>query len=339
MTDSDSRSAVADVVTDAFRDHQDEPDPGTLWALVEILGIDRLGLPEAQGGSGGELADAAAAVRLAGYFALPVPLAETLVVAGWALAQAGRDVASGPLVSVHGPELAIRPRVGGGWTLSGRAQDIPWAGMAHTLVIVADDLLAVAPASVASIAAAVNIADEPRDTVSFEDVPLNENDVCPAPAGVSEAGIRRRAALGGAVAISGALDRLLELTVEHARLRSQFGRSIGRFQAIQQSIALMAAEVAAAGAAVDRAVAQPSETNVAIAKIRAGEAVAIVCRTAHQVHGAVGLTREHRLQRLSRRAWAWRDENGSEEEWAAWLGAEVARQGAAALWPSLTAGG
>jgi acyl-CoA dehydrogenase len=101
----------------------------------------------------------------------------------------------------------------------------------------------------------------------------------------------------------------------------------------------MAAEVAAARAAVDRAVAQPSGTNVAAAKIRAGEAVAIVCRTAHQVHGAVGFTREHRLQRLSRRAWAWRDENGSEEEWADWLGTAIARQGAATLWPSLTAGG
>jgi acyl-CoA dehydrogenase len=339
MTDTESRSPVADLVTDAFGSHQDEPDPVKLWALLETLGIDRLGLPEGHGGSGGDLDDAAMAIRLAGYFSLPVPLAETLLVAGWALGQAGRDVAGGPLAFVHGPDLAIRPRDGGGWTLSGQAHRVPWAGLAQTLVILACDLLAVVPASAARIAEGVNIADEPRGTVSFDRTPLGETDVCPAPDGVSGAVIRRRAALGSAIALSGALDRLLDLTVEHALLRSQFGRPIGRFQAIQQSIALMASEVAAARAAVDRAVAQPTGTNVAVAKIRAGEAVAIVCRTAHQVHGAVGFTREHRLQRLSRRAWAWRDENGSEEEWADWLGTEIAGQGAAALWPSLTAGG
>jgi alkylation response protein AidB-like acyl-CoA dehydrogenase len=76
-----------------------------------------------------------------------------------------------------------------------------------------------------------------------------------------------------------------------------------------------------------------------MAKIRTGEAAALVCRTAHQVHGAVGFTREHRLHRLSRRAWAWRDEHGSEEEWAAWLGSETAGKGAAALWPDLTSDG
>jgi acyl-CoA dehydrogenase len=339
MTEVESGSIVADLVTDAFRDNQDETDPGALWALLETLGIDRLGLPESQGGSGGDLADAAVAVRLAGYFALPVPLAETLLVAGWALAHSGRDVASGPLAFVHGPDLAIRPHTGGGWTLSGRAPDVPWGRHARTLVILVDDLLAVVPASAVRITAAVNLADEARDTVSCEHVELAESDVCPASTALSSAAIRRRGALGAAIAMSGALDRILDLSVEHALLRSQFGRPIGRFQAIQQSIAVMAAEAATARAAVDRAVGRPTDTNVAIAKIRAGEAAAVVCRTAHQVHGAVGFTREHRLQRLSRRAWAWRDEHGSEEEWAAQLGTEITGHGADALWPNLTSEG
>jgi acyl-CoA dehydrogenase len=339
MTGVESRSVVADLVTGAFRDNQDETDVGTLWALLETLGIDRLGLPESQGGSGGDLEDVAAAVRLAGYFALPVPLAETLLVAGWALAQSGRDVASGPLAFVHDPGLALRPRGGGGWTLSGRAHRVPWGRSARTLVLLVGNLLAVVPASAVHIAAAVNIADEARDTVFCDRVELAESDVCPASTALYSAAIRRRGALGAAIATSGALDRMLDLTVEHALLRSQFGRPIGRFQAIQQSIALMAAEVAAARAAVDRAVGRPTETNVAIAKVRAGEATAVVCRTAHQVHGAVGFTREHRLQRLSRRAWAWRDEHGSEEEWAARLGIETVGHGAAALWPNLTSEG
>jgi acyl-CoA dehydrogenase len=339
MTNIDVESPVAELVTDGFRGNQDEADPNTLWRLVESLGIDRLGLPEELGGSGGDLADAAVAVRLAGYFALPVPLAETLLVAGWALAQSGRDVASGPLALVRGPDLAIRARRGAGWALAGHAHDVPWGRLARILVVYADGLITVVPPSAAHITERDNMAGEPRDTVSFDAVPLSETDVCPAPADVSEEEIRRRGALGRAIAISGALERLLALTVDHSLMRSQFGGPIGRFQAIQQSIAILAAEVAAARAAVDRAVAQPSDMNIAMAKIRAGEAATIVCRTAHQVHGAVGLTREHRLQRLSRRAWAWRDEHGSEEEWAAWLGAFAAGHGAAALWPSLTSGG
>jgi acyl-CoA dehydrogenase len=339
MTDVESRSVVAELVTDAFRDHQDETDPGRLWALLEALGIDRLGLPESQGGAGGDLEDVAAAVRLAGYFALPVPLAETVLVAGWALAESGGHVASGPLAFVHDPDLAIRPRAEGGWTLSGRAHQVPWGRAARTLVILVNDLLAVVPASAVRVDEAVNIADEARDTVSCDRVELAESDVCPAPAALSCAAIRRRRALGTAIAMSGALDRMLDLTVEHALLRSQFGQPVGRFQAIQQSIALMAAEVATARAAVDRAVGRPTDTNVAMAKVRTGEAAAVVCRTAHQVHGAVGFAREHRLHRLSRRAWAWRDEHGSEEEWAARLGSETAGHGAAALWPNLTSDG
>jgi acyl-CoA dehydrogenase len=339
MTDIDGQSMVEELVTDPFRSNQDQTDLRTLWTLLETLGVDRLGLPESGGGSGGDLGDAAAAIRLAGYFALPVPLAETILVAGWALAQSGRDVATGPLAFVHGPGLAISRRPDGAWTLAGHAQDVPWARLARTLVVFADGLLTAVPPSAAHIAEQANIADEPRDTVSFDEVPLGENDVCPAASGVSEDEIHQRSALGRAIALAGALERLLALTVDHALVRSQFGRPIGRFQAIQQSIALQAAEVAAARAAVDRAVRQPNEMNVAMAKIRAGEAVTVVCRIAHQVHGAVGFTREHRLQRLTRRAWAWRDEHGSEEEWAARLGADVARRGAAALWPSLTSGG
>jgi acyl-CoA dehydrogenase len=339
MTDVENRSVVPELVTNAFRENQDETDPGALWALLESLGIDRLGLPESQGGAGGDLADVAAAVRLAGYFALPVPLAETLLVAGWTLAESGRHVASGPLAFVHHPDLAIRRRAGGGWTLSGRAPGVRWGRSARTLVILVDDLLALVPASAVDIAEGVNIADEACDTVSCDRVELAESDVCPASPALSSATIRRRGALGAAIAMSGALDRMLDLTARHALLRSQFGRPIGRFQAIQQSIALMAAEVAAARAAVDRAVGRPTDTNVAIAKVRAGEATTVVCRTAHQVHGAVGFTREHRLQRLSRRAWAWRDEHGSEEEWAARLGTEIVGHGAAALWPNLTSEG
>ena len=58
---------------------------------------------------------------------------------------------------------------------------------------------------------------------------------------------------------------------------------------------------------------------------------------AHQVHGAIGYTGEHILQRFTRRMWGWRDDFGSEAEWAVELGNFVAREGADELWPKLAA--
>jgi hypothetical protein len=53
------------------------------------------------------------------------------------------------------------------------------------------------------------------------------------------------------------------------------------------------------------------------------------------VHGAMGYTYEYPLHFLTKRLWAWRDECGSESEWARWLGHYIAAQGAEALWPFL----
>jgi acyl-CoA dehydrogenase len=71
----------------------------------------------------------------------------------------------------------------------------------------------------------------------------------------------------------------------------------------------------------------------AAAKVRAGAAVEVVARLAHQVHGAIGFTIEHILHRYSLRALAWRDDFGSESYWAVELGKLVCDRGADELWP------
>ena len=69
----------------------------------------------------------------------------------------------------------------------------------------------------------------------------------------------------------------------------------------------------------------------------AGEAAGEGAGIAHQVHGAIGFTMEHILQRYSRRVWSWRDEFGSESAWAVRLGEAVAANGGDELWASLAA--
>jgi acyl-CoA dehydrogenase len=149
-----------------------------------------------------------------------------------------------------------------------------------------------------------------------------------------------------AVQMAGALQSILEMTVAYANERVAFEKPIGKFQAVQHSLARLAAEVAAAlaaaGSAAD-AISAASEFDEAVflesasAKIRVGEAAQVACAIAHQVHGAIGFSKEHVLHIYTQRVLAWRNDFGDESFWALWLGREVARSGVEKLWPLLAA--
>jgi acyl-CoA dehydrogenase len=153
--------------------------------------------------------------------------------------------------------------------------------------------------------------------------------------------------------MAGALQAILDVSVAYANQRVAFEKPIGKFQAIQHSLAKLAGEaaaaLAAAGSAAD-AIASAADAissaaqfdagtflEVASAKIRVGEAAATGAAIAHQVHGAIGFSQEHVLHRYTQRLWAWRDDFGGESYWALRLGRMVAVNGADALWPMLAA--
>jgi alkylation response protein AidB-like acyl-CoA dehydrogenase len=280
-------------------------------------------------------------LRIAGRFAAPVPLAETLM-AGWLLAQARIAVPSGPLTiaPVHA-DGGIALTADG--TLSGRARRVPFARNAgHIAVLVrrgGDLAVALVSAVGLPISQATSLAGEPRDDVSFDGV-VSE---AVRPAAVD---LDRLVSFGAAVRLqqmAGALEKILEQSVQHALDRSQFGRPIAKFQAVQHNLATLAGEVAAASAAADAAAeacALPDIVvgEIAIAKVRGGEAAGTGAAIAHQVHGAMGFTYEHSLHHATRRLWAWREEFGNEAVWAARLGRMVAERGADELWPFITQG-
>jgi len=186
------------------------------------------------------------------------------------------------------------------------------------------------------------VAGDPLDRLHFDRVASVAVGDRPVP--LDEArlfGAASRAAL-----IAGALQAILDLSVEYARERVAFERPIAKFQAVQQELARLAGEVAAANAAANSAAwalehrgAQSDAVlvEVASAKVRAGEAAHAGALVAHQVHGAIGYSREHVLHRFTHRLWAWRDEFGDESEWALRLGRHFARLGGDGMWPTLTA--
>ncbi len=122
-----------------------------------------------------------------------------------------------------------------------------------------------------------------------------------------------------ATRIAGAMERLLEMTLEHASTRSQFGKPLAAFQAIQQQLAVMAEQVAAARMAASIGMLadgiEPDPLRAAVAKARTSEAVVAVASIAHAVHGAIGIAAEFDLQLYTRRLHAWRLAFGTERRW------------------------
>ena len=114
-------------------------------------------------------------------------------------------------------------------------------------------------------------------------------------------------AAGKCAEMVGGAQRVLDMTVDYAKQRVQFGRPIGSFQAVQHHCANMASDVEgcrfiAAQAAWRLSEGEPAEQDIAIAKAWVSEAYRRICATGHQVHGAIGFTKEHNMQLYSRRA-------------------------------------
>ena len=116
--------------------------------------------------------------------------------------------------------------------------------------------------------------------------------------------------------MAGAMQRVLEATLAYANDRAQFGKSIGKFQAVQQQLSVMAEQVFAARMAAEIGCAgdgiAPHPLRAAVAKARASEAAEKVVAIAHAVHGAIGVTAEYDLQLHTRRLQEWRADFGSQ---------------------------
>lgn len=317
--------------------------PAAQWDAIEDAGLPLALVPEAKGGFGLPIQEALDLIRIAGTCAVPLPFAESLL-AHRIAAEAGLEPSCGPLTlaPVLPADRLVLERRDGVWKLSGVAHRVPWGRHAPALVLAsAPDGLYVARVQPeqATVTPGTNLADEPRDTLHYADTRLADAAVAPAGAFTLDA-LEMLGATARSLAMAGALERILQMTLDYAGQRTQFGRPIGQFQAIQHHLAVMAGQTAAARAAAAMATETVADHLCALAvgaaKIRCGEAAGAGAAIAHQVHGAMGFTREHSLHHFTKRLWSWRDEFGSEAQWSRRIGHEVARVGADGLWPLVT---
>lgn len=325
--------------------------PHELWRELHLMGLPLALAPEAAGGLAAGWADIFGLLRTAGRHSLPLPLAESML-SGWAAGTCGLPVGEAPttIASLRSDEtVGIEPD-GNGWRLTGKLHRVPWGRDAAGILLFADGsagpkAISVSPGAATAFRHGHNLAGEPRDDFTFENVWVSAERVAASTAQVSREVLYRRAALARALMMAGALEAILEMSVAHARTREQFGRPIANFQAIQHQLAVLATQVASAVAATGAAASALSGPDpgresylIAVAKICAGDAATLGSEIGHQVHGAIGFTREYALQFATRRLWSWREEFGAEREWAGRIGSAICARGAASLWPAIAEG-
>ncbi len=304
--------------------------PRPLWQLMADAGLPLLATPEV----GGTLADAFRFLRVAGHHAVPAPLAEALI-ANYLM---GIGDCS-PRASAVTLGIAEAHALEGG-EVAASLSGVPWARSVDQVCYVIGDPveLVMLDVSACDVTPGTNIAGEARDRVQFIGVPER----CGSSQAITVETVFELMALTRCALMAGALERILELSCDYAMERKQFGRELAKFQAIQHQLAVMACEVAAAVRATDAAIASLGSKRfvfaVAAAKSRVGEAAGIAAEIAHQVHGAMGYTHEHRLHHFTRRLLAWRDEYGRETYWQQRLGREVVSQGADSAWSFIVDG-
>ena len=330
---SEQRQLLADSAARLF-----ESRAAVTWDEIDEIGIADILVPDEHGGSGADWDDACAVLQAAGRWQIPLPLTEAML-ARKLLAETALEVPRSSLSIAPNP-VGTLSRDARTWKFSGTLSSVPWGrDVTHVVTTVSFDsrphvvVLAVAEASVHK---RTNLADEPRDDLKFDSATA-----LAAPANSREAqSLFDYAALARTAQIAGALQSALERSIAYALERKQFGRPIGHFQAVQQQLALFGAEVAAATCASRSAGIAASVGDVsfeiAAAKLRANQAIGVATATAHQVHGAIGFTREYALRQATQRLWSWRSEYGNDRYWSEQLGRAVVQRGADTFWDFLT---
>lgn len=310
-----------------------------LWKEMAELGWTGLAFPEEHGGAGGGFLDLCLIVEQMGRFQLPSPFLPTVVLCGLALAAHGTDeqrasrlgsIARGATIMSYvraapgsgwepsGSDVVAR-RDGDAFVLEGTGMFVPYAHVADELVVVAQqaggspgDLTAFlvdADADGLSIDPLLTVHADHQQRVELDRVRMAATDVLGDERG-GAAVVATVAAYGAAATCAemvGGAQRVLDMTVQYATEREQFDTPVGSFQAVQHHCADMGVDVLSSRLMAFEAIWRLSQgldatEEVSMAKAWVSEAYRHVCALGHQVHGAIGFTREHDLHYFLRHA-------------------------------------
>jgi alkylation response protein AidB-like acyl-CoA dehydrogenase len=323
--------ATEAAVTDAF------------WHQLAENGWLGIAYPEEDGGSGLGLVDLVVLMEEVGRAVMPGPFPATVLLGGAVIAEAGSPaqrrewlprIAAGeakatlavtePNARWDAPGVTATAReMRGGFALSGAKMFVPDAHLAHVLVVAARSRdgstmedgvsLFLVPKDAAGLG--VRLLPSVDETRKVCEVRL-DNVALPATALLGElhqgwpplARVIDRAAVALSAEMCGAAQRVLDMTVEYAKLRVAFGKPIGSYQGVKHKCADMLVEIENAKSLTYYAAWAVDEGDpeavaaVSMAKAAASDAGRRVCAAGIQLHGGIGMTWEHDLHLYLKRA-------------------------------------
>jgi alkylation response protein AidB-like acyl-CoA dehydrogenase len=309
-----------------------------MWQKLAQQGWLGLTLPERYGGAGLSFLDLCILLEETGRSLLPGPFFSTVVLGGMTISKAANEsqkeeylprIADGQIIvtlaltepNVRWDAAGVQTTAttsGDDYLINGTKLFVPDAHAADYLIVAArtgqDDMdvtLFIIPSGAEGIGRTQlkTIAGDKQSEVVFANV------TAPASAVLGEINggwsaiekVLQWGAVGKCAEMVGGSQQVLDMTVEYAKQRVQFGRPIGSFQAIQHHCADMATDVEGSRyityqAAWTLSEGLAAEREVAMAKAWVSNAYRRVCILGHQCHGAIGFTKEHDMQLYSRRA-------------------------------------
>lgn len=309
FTDSLGQLLAGHCSAEAVRAIEAGKTPSRLWLALEASGFADAMVKEEAGGGSMSLAQAFPLLEVCGAFALPVPLADTILARG-VLGSAGTGSRQGSIALAIG-----MPAPDGGL----RCVNLPFGRVADSVLLADLDRSLLLPVKEAHASTTVFPLDA---TLEWSASSVARAVRVPGPLD-----IQALQACSLAAQIAGALRAVFDRTLQYANDRQQFGRPLGKFQAIQHQLSVMAEHVVAARMAAQIGCSArtglPERLRVAVAKARTSEAAVEVAALSHSIHGAIGFTAECDLHLFTRRLHAWRLAGGSESYWQEALGEEL----------------
>ena len=322
-------------------EQDDRGYPPQLWEQIAGLGWMGVPFPAEYDGADGSLTDLAVLLEETGRAMTPGPLSTSVVDVGLTILDAGTDtqrkvyiprLASGALIGSaailendarYSAQAITLPakRIGNGYQISGAKLFVEYANSADLLLVPVrtnasstdEDgvtvLLVETSATGVALEPMASIARDRQFAVTFDNVTVSDDAVL-GEAGAGWPIVRRmldRSTIFHCAQSVGGAQRVMEMTVDYAKQRVQFGRAIGSFQSVQHDCADMVNAIDAARLATYQAITRledgaPADKEIAMAKVLANHAYKWTTLTAQQIHGGVGFMEEYDLQLWTRRA-------------------------------------
>lgn len=320
---SDFADELTSLVSDLAKSASPAPDGqlSALWPKVQELGLDGIGIAENAGGSGGELADLLVVIRELARAGIDTPIVEAAT-AAWAIGPAGPGQFDTVVLSTEAGHDVVG-----------------FAPCARRAVVVGSSDVTVVELSEAQVEPFIDIAGRPAGRVRLDPAQLTHHEIAPD-------AVAQRLALARSASLIGGAWGAYDLTKQYVIERHQFGAPLIKISSVATSLAKMAVGIRTAESALHRAVATSHDAGAAqlrrfgaaaSARITAAQCATAVARTAHQLHGAVGITTEYPLHSYTRALWAQRDADESELHWCGRLGAAALAVGEDEFWDQLSA--